>query len=144
MASGQIRITLLNPGVEISPLRLRGWLQTEAARVNARCGPDDGVILRLFLTKKLRYAFTGDKLDAMLRTLTEKYPAILRVETQLVDAPLDQAQMEIQTREANTRLEAFVKLAQAHAAKREAEAREAEVQKQLSPIQWHTLTPSQK
>lgn len=144
MASGQIRITLLNPGVEISPLRLRGWLQTEAARINARCGQDDGVILRLFLTKTLRYAFTGAKLDTLLQALANKYPAIQRIETQLVDAPLDQAQMESQTREANARLAAFVKLAQAHAAKREAEAREAEIQKQLTPIHWHTSALDKK
>ena len=61
MASGQIFIAILNPGVEITPLRLRGWLQKEAAAVNNRANPGDGAILRLFLTKKLRYAFTAQR-----------------------------------------------------------------------------------
>jgi len=46
MASGQIHIAILNPGVEITPLRLRGWLQKEAAVINNRAKPGDGAILR--------------------------------------------------------------------------------------------------
>ncbi len=30
MASGQFRITILNPTEEVSALKLRGWLQSEA------------------------------------------------------------------------------------------------------------------
>ena len=77
MASGQIHIAILNPGVEITPLRLRGWLQKEAAVINNRANPGDGAILRLFLTKQLRYGLPGKKLDAMLQALTEKYLAVL-------------------------------------------------------------------
>ncbi|HQT00689.1 MAG: hypothetical protein B7Y26_09520 [Hydrogenophilales bacterium 16-64-46] len=134
MASGQIFIAILNPGVEITPLRLRGWLQKEAAAVDARANPGDGAILRLFLTKKLRYAFTGDKLDAMLRTLTERYPAILRIETQLVETPLSADEMEAQTRLANADLQKFSQRAEEYARRKQAEA-QAEVKP--APIQWH-------
>lgn len=134
MASGQIFIAILNPGVEITPLRLRGWLQKEAAAVNNRANPGDGAILRLFLTRKLRYAFTGDKLDAMLRTLTERYPAILRIETQLVEAPLSTEDMETQTRLANADLQKFMQRAEEYAKRKQAEA-QAEVKP--APIQWH-------
>ncbi len=37
--SGQIHIVILNPGVEITPLRLRGWLQKEAAADRQACEP---------------------------------------------------------------------------------------------------------
>lgn len=134
MASGQIFIAILNPGVEITPLRLRGWLQKEAAAVNKRAHPGDGAILRLFLTKKLRYAFTGDKLDAMLRTLTERYPTILRIETQLVEAPLSAEDMEAQTRQANADLQKFMQHAEAYAKSKQAEA---QVEVKPAPIQWH-------
>lgn len=137
MASGQIRISLLNPGVEITPLRLRGWLQKEAAAINNRSGADDGTILRLFLTPKLRYAFTADKLDAMLQTLADRYPAILRIETQLVDAPLDSEQMAEQTRIANEHLQKFLERAGAYAEQKKAEA-EAQAARP-APIQWHKL-----
>ena len=136
MASGQIHIAILNPGVEITPLRLRGWLQKEAAAINNRANPGDGAILRLFLTKKLRYAFTGDKLDAMLRTLTERYPAILRIETQLVEAPLNAEAMEEQTRIANADLQKFMQRAEEYAKRKQAEALE---NAPPAPIQWHTL-----
>ena len=136
MASGQIHIAILTPGVEITPLRLRGWLQKEAAVINNRANPGDGAILRLFLTKKLRYAFTGDKLDAMLRTLTERYPAILRIETQLVEAPLNAEAMEEQTRIANADLQKFMQRAEEYAKRKQAEALE---NAPPAPIQWHTL-----
>lgn len=136
MASGQVFIAILNPGVEITPLRLRGWLQKEAVAVNARCGSDDGAILRLFLTKKLRYAFTGDKLDAMLRTLTERYPAILRIETQVVEAPLNAEDMEAQTRRANADLQKFTQRAQEYAQRKQAETPQTV---KPAPIKWHTL-----
>ena len=101
MASGQIHIAILNPGVEITPLRLRGWLQKEAAVINNRANPGDGAILRLFLTRKLRYGLPGKKLDAILQALTEKYPAVLRIEVQLIEAPLTADEMAEQTRIAN-------------------------------------------
>jgi hypothetical protein len=136
MASGQLFIAILNPGVEITPLRLRGWLQKEAAEVNARANPGDGAILRLFLTPKLRYAFTGDKLDAILQTLTERYPAILRIETQLVDTPLDAAAMETQTSKANADLQKLTQLAEEYTQRKQDEA-QADIRP--APIQWHKL-----
>jgi len=136
MASGQIRISLLNPGVEITPLRLRGWLQKEAAAINNRSGPDDGAILRLFLTNKLRYGFTGDKLDKILQTVVERYPAIMRIETQLVDAPLTSDEMAEQTRIANADLQKFMQLAEEYARRKQAEAAE---NVRPAPIQWHKL-----
>jgi hypothetical protein len=139
MASAQVRIAVLNPGVEISPLRLRGWLQKEAARIDGRCGPDDGAILRLFLTRKLRFAFTQEKLDAMLQAIADRYPAILRIETQVVSVPLDEAQMAEQTTQANADLQAFMQRAEDYAAARKAEAEAQQAQPQIAPIQWHTL-----
>lgn len=140
MASGQLRIALLNPGLEITPLRLRGWLQKEAAALQQRSAPGDGAILRLFLTPKLRYATTGDKLDAMLRTLTERYPVVLRIETQLVDAPLDAAAMEAATRRANADVQKFLARASEYARRKQDEAAQQQAATvRPAPIQWHTL-----
>lgn len=136
MASGQIHIAILNPGVEITPLRLRGWLQKEAAVINNRCGPGGGAILRLFLTKKLRYGLPGKKLDAILQALTEKYPAILRIEVQLIEVPLTADEMAEQTRIANTDLEKFTQRAEEYAKRKQAEALE---NAPPAPIQWHKL-----
>lgn len=137
MASGQLFIAILNPGVEITPLKLRGWLQREARQVSARAQPGDGAILRLFLTPRLRYAFTGEKLDALLQDLTERYPVVLRIETRLVDAPLSQDDMEAAIRQANQDLQKFIQRAENHARQKQAEA--AAQPPRPQPIQWHTL-----
>lgn len=136
MASGQIHIAILNPGVEITPLRLRGWLQKEAAVINNRAEPGDGAILRLFLTRKLRYGLPAKKLDAILQALTERYSAVLRIEVQLVDAPLSADEMEAQTRIANADIQKFMQRAEDYARRKQAEARET---MPAAPIQWHTL-----
>jgi hypothetical protein len=136
MASGQIHIAILNPGVEITPLRLRGWLQKEAAVISKRANPGDGAILRLFLTKELRYRLPAKKLDAMLQALTEKHPAILRIETQLVEAPLTEDEMAEQTRLANVHVEKFRQRAEEYAKRKQAEALE---NAPAAPIQWHNL-----
>ena len=136
MASGQIHIAILNPGVEITALRLRGWLQKEAAVINNRANPGDGAILRLFLTKQLRYGLPGKKLDAILQALTEKYPAVLRIEVQLIEAPLTADEMAEQTRIANADLQKFMQRAEEYAKRKQAEALE---NTQPAPIKWHTL-----
>lgn len=140
MASGQIHITILNPGVEVTPLRLRGWLQKEAAVLSNRANPGDGAILRLFLTKTLRYGLPGKKLDAILQALTEKYPAVLRVEVRLVEAPLTNDEMAEQTRIANADLQKFLQRAEEYAKRKQAEAEAEALQNaRPAPIQWHTL-----
>lgn len=138
MASGQIHIVILNPGIEITPLRLRGWLQKEAAAISKRANPGDGAILRLFLTKKLRYGLPAKKLDAILQALTEKYPVILCIETRLVEAPLTADEMAEQTRLANVHVEKFRQRAEACAQRKQAEA-EALQNARPAPIQWHKL-----
>ena len=70
----------------------------------------------------------------MLRTLTERYATILRIETQLVEAPLSAEDMEAQTRQANADLQKFMQHAEAYAKSKQAEA-QAEVKP--APIQWH-------
>ena len=136
MASGQIHITILNPGAEITPLRLRGWLQKEAAVISNRANPGDGAIVRLFLTKKLRYGLPGKKLDAILQALTEKHPAILRIEVRLTEVPLTADEMEEQTSIANADLQKFMQRAEEYAKRKQAEAVE---NARPAPIQWHTI-----
>lgn len=111
MATGQIRISLLNPGADISPLRLRGWLQNEAAQISARCEPGDGAIVRLFLTRKLRFGFTQQKLDTLLQTIADKTPGIVRIETLVVEAPLTPDQMQEEIRIADADLDNYLRRA---------------------------------
>jgi len=61
--SGQLRITILNPTEDISALKLRGWLQSEAEQIDAMTGDDDFVIIRLFLMERVRYGLTQKKLE---------------------------------------------------------------------------------
>lgn len=93
--------------------------------MDAPPAPDNGAILRLFLTKKLRFAFTQDKLDAMLQTIADKYAGIQRIETQVVSESLSMEQMEEQTRVANADLEIFKRMAEEYDRHRQDEARES-------------------
>lgn len=115
MASGQFRITILNPTEEISALKLRGWLQSEAEQIDAMTGDDDLVIIRLFLMERVRYGLTQKKLDSILQGITDKFPSIYRVELFLVKQPLTMAQMQEEAAQANAELEEMATRAAAFA-----------------------------
>lgn len=108
MASGQIRISLLNPGSEVTALKLRGWLHKEAEQIQSAAGPDDNVILRVYLTKRVRYGFTLQKIDSLIQSVVDKYPNILRIILILVDQPLSLEEMKQEAEDANAELEEMV------------------------------------
>ena len=115
MASGQFRITILNPTEEVSALKLRGWLQSEAEQIDAMTGDDDLVIIRLFLMERVRYGLTQKKLDTILQGITDKFPSIYRVELFLVKQPLTIVQMQEEAAQANAELEEMAARASAFA-----------------------------
>lgn len=89
----QLRICLLNPTEDITALKLRGWLQAEAAKIDDQDSKDDHILLRLFLAKRVRYGFTPQKLDALLQGIVDKYPNIESIQLVEVEHPLTLDQM---------------------------------------------------
>lgn len=86
---GQLRISLLNAPDDMAPLKLRGWLRTEAVDIQSMArGEHDLIIIRLFMPERLRLAITQKKLDGILQEIVDKFPNIHRVELQSVTGVL--------------------------------------------------------
>lgn len=87
------RISALNIPDDLSPLKLRGYLQREAANIQRLSGGKGYTIIRLFLPERLRLQFTQKKLDVLLQSIVDKHPAIHRVELERTERPLTLAEM---------------------------------------------------
>lgn len=87
-----VRVALLNPGIEVTPLKFRSWLREEAADVDRKTqasGMSAQVsVIRLFLPNKLRFAIGQAKLDRIFQNIVDKFATIHRIELQAVEAPL--------------------------------------------------------
>lgn len=87
------RISALNIPDNLSPLKLRGYLQREAADIQRLSGDKGYTIIRLFLPERLRLQFTQKKLDVLLQSIVDKHPAIHRVELERTERSLTLAEI---------------------------------------------------
>lgn len=87
-----VRISILNPGLDVTPLKFRGWLRAEAADIDRKtqqAGLEHGAsIIRLFLPERLRLAIGQDKLDKILQDVVEKFATIYTIDLRSVEKPL--------------------------------------------------------
>lgn len=88
------RITILNAPGDLSSLKVPGWIKSEAASVQSSCGPDDFVIIRVFLTTAQVSGLGQRKVDKILKGLTDSHRNIYRVE--LTVSPSELSFEEIQ------------------------------------------------
>jgi hypothetical protein len=89
-----MRISLLNVGGDMTPLKFRGWLRKEAIDIQSTARNEEDIItIRLFITEKLRFAITQVKLDKMLNAVVDKHPNIYRVELEVGANALTHTQM---------------------------------------------------
>ena len=92
-----VRISILNPGDDVTPLKFRGWLRTEAASIDfetrSAAQEHKACVIRIFLPEKLRMAIGQRKLDKILQDVVDKFESIQRVELRSVDTPLTSEQM---------------------------------------------------
>lgn len=100
----QLRISIINVPSELSPLKLRGWLQLQAKEIQELSLEHAYTRIKLFLTKRQRYAFTQKKLDLLLQGIVDKHPAIHGIELIEVDKPLGIAEMSEVSAMANSEL----------------------------------------
>ena len=87
----EINIAVLHPPASISALKLRSWLHYEAGELQQIYGPNSFNIIRLYLTKRMKFSFPQKKLDALLQSVTDKQKTIFRIDLVTVDVQLDQA-----------------------------------------------------
>ena len=78
----------------ITPLKFRGWLRAETIDIQRTArDKDDIIVIRLFMTNRLRFAITQVALDKMLKAVVDKHPNIYRVELQTSSAPLSTSEV---------------------------------------------------
>lgn len=87
-----VRISILNPGLDVTPLKFRGWLRGEAADIDRKTHltglKHEASIIRLFLPERLRLAIGQDKLDKILQDVVEKFATIYSIDLRSVETPL--------------------------------------------------------
>ncbi|MBW7567811.1 hypothetical protein KIF53_15500 [Chromobacterium subtsugae] len=103
----QLRICLLNPAEDISALKLRGWLQSEVAKIDQQASNGDLVLLRLYLTQPVRFGFAPQKLGVLLQSIVDKYSNIHSIELVEVKRPLTIEEMQKEAEAAQKELEDF-------------------------------------
>ena len=113
MSNIQFRISLVSVPVEVSPLKLRGYLRAEAEDIQRKATEHSLFLVRLFLPERLLFAVTQKKVDALLDDIVNKYESIQRVELVIVKHPLDAAQMMEEAKLANEDLKLLLEDAKA-------------------------------
>jgi len=113
MSNIQFRISLVSVPVEVSPLKLRGYLRAEAEDIQRKATEHSLFLVRLFLSERLLFAVTQKKVDALLDDIVNKYESIQRVELVIVKHPLDAAQMMEEAKLANEDLKLLLEDAKA-------------------------------
>ncbi len=90
-----MRMSILNVDEStVTPLKFRGWLRTEAINIQRTArDKDDIIVIRLFMTDRLRFAITQTALDKMLKAVVDKHPNIYRVELQTDSAALSTSEV---------------------------------------------------
>lgn len=109
MVSGQLRISILNAPDDLTPLKLRGWLRSEAESIQGLVkGEHDMIVIRLFLPDRLRLATTQKQLDKLLQGIVDRFPNIYRVELRPVTTALTAGEMAQAAEEGQADLQAML------------------------------------
>lgn len=101
MSNIQFRISLVSVPADVSPLKLRGFLRSEAEDIQSKATEHSLFIVRLFLPERLLFAVTQKKVDVLLQDITNKYESIQRVELVVVKQSLNAVQMMEEAKLAN-------------------------------------------
>jgi DNA-binding PucR family transcriptional regulator len=97
-------MSVINAPDDLSPLKLRGWLMQQAREIQDMSGDHAYTRIRLFLTKRQRFAFTQKKLDVLLQGIVDKFPVIHGIELVEVDRSLTNEEMQAAAEDANVEL----------------------------------------
>lgn len=88
----------------MSPLKLRGWLLQQAREIQDMSAEHAYTRIKLFLTKRQRFAFTQKKLDSLLQGIVDKFPAIHGIELVEVEQSLTNEEMQAAAKDADAEL----------------------------------------
>ncbi len=106
---GQLKISILHPGENVSPLKCREWLRHEAASIQAEAGEWDIILIRLFLPARLLSSVTPRKIDEILSRIVNEHRNIQRVELRTVPASMTHEELAIAAKEAQLDIQEMLK-----------------------------------
>lgn len=109
MSDGKVRFTLLNIPDDMSPLKFRGYMRTEAQNIQSLCQENDFVVIRVFVPKKLRLQIPQRERDKIFASIVDKMPNIYRIEMALTDRQLSYEEMQEEGRQAQTTIDAMIR-----------------------------------
>lgn len=108
----QLRISLLNPPANLSPLKFKSWLRAEAGQIQSLAkGPHDIIIVRMFLAHEVRMRIPSSDLDKLIKSLVAKHDNIQQIEVREVAHQLDFAGMAAAQDEASADMAAILEAA---------------------------------
>lgn len=85
-------------------LKLRGWLLHQAREIQDMSAERAYTRIKLFLTKRQRFAFTQKKLGGLLQGIVDKFPAIHGIELVEVEQSLTNEEMQAVSKDADAEL----------------------------------------
>lgn len=107
--SGQVRFSLLNIPDDMSLLKFRGYLRTEAQGIQSQCKDNDFVVIRVFIPKKLKLLITQREQDKIFRAIVDNMPNIYRVELAETERQLSFEEMKEEGQQAQAVIDALIK-----------------------------------
>ncbi|MFA7242015.1 MAG: hypothetical protein WC091_18025 [Sulfuricellaceae bacterium] len=105
----QERVVIINVPDDLSPLKFKSFLRSEATDIQARSSSNSFVIIRLFLPERIIFALTQRKLDVLLKDIVDKHPNIYRIVLVTVPQALNFEQMQVVMQDAQSTLAALAK-----------------------------------
>lgn len=105
----QLKISLVNVPDDLSPLKLRGYLRSEATEIQNMAAENCYAVIRLFLPERIRFGYTQKKLDVLLKEIVNKFPSIYKIELVSVKSSLDAHQLEAESLAAQGTLQEMIK-----------------------------------
>jgi hypothetical protein len=107
----------------VSPEEFPAWLRHEASAIQDLSEKNSLTIVRLFLASRIKEAIPRKKLDDLLQTVTNSYPAIFRMEMVVINEALNHDEIELIASDAEQELAEILKIAERVQQQKEAKSR---------------------
>ena len=103
----QFNVSVLTVPSFIGPEKFAKWLQQEARALHDLAEEDSLIIVRLYLAQRIKAGWERKDLDALLQSITDKYPRIFRTELMVIEDDLKLSEIELLQSDAEKELAAL-------------------------------------
>jgi hypothetical protein len=107
----------------VTPEEFPAWLRHEASAIQDLSDRNSLTIVRLFLPSRIKEAIPRTKLDALLQSAADSYPAIFRMEMVVISEALNRDEIELIESDAEQELAEILEIAERVQQQKEAKSR---------------------